>query len=300
MRPMLPHIMRQGTHENPNRSLQAACIDLEKEQCLAASLFTGFPHADIENAGLSVVVVTDDNQALADSLCENLLAQAWAVRADFLYKPSPLESSVAQAKQSTDFPVVILDHCDNVASGGTMDTTVVLAEIIRQGLSDAIFFAIRDPQAVEEAAKAGVGKTVTLTIGGHAQLAATGEANPSLTISGLVRTLSDGEIKLHGPMMAGIAVSLGKTAVVDVAGILVVLISGKAEPFDISCFSSLGIDIRRKKYIAIKSRVHWRAGIGDIAAKIVESDGVGVTTSDYSKLQFKKVRRPIYPLDAMA
>ncbi|NYT61182.1 M81 family metallopeptidase [Alcaligenaceae bacterium] len=298
-RPMLPHIMRQGTHENPNRSLQAACIDLEKEQCLAASLFTGFPHADIEYAGLSVVVVTDGDQGLADSICDRLLTQAWEERAGFNYQPSPLESSITKAKQSTDFPVAILDHCDNVGSGGPMDTTVVLAEMIRQGLTDAVFFAIRDPQAVEAAAKAGVGATVTLTIGGHAQFVATGEDNPPLTISGRVRTLHDGQIKLHGPMKTGMIIPIGKTAVIDVAGILVVLISERTEPADISYFSSLGIDVRSKKYIAIKSRVHWRAGLGDIVAKAIESDGIGITTSDYSKLKFKKVRRPIYPLDAI-
>lgn len=297
-RPMLPYIMRQGTHENPNRALQAACIGLEKDQCLAASLFTGFPHADIKHAGLSVVVVTDDNQALAERHCEELLNQAWDARAAFLYHPSPLERSISQAKQTAEYPVVILDHCDNAASGGTMDTTVVLAEIIRQGLNDVIFFAIRDPQAVEDAVKAGVGKSVTLTIGGQATLEATGEDNPPLTISGLVHTLHDGEMKLHGPMKAGMLISLGKIAVIDVAGILVVLISKRAEPSDISYFTSLGIDVRKKKYIAIKSRVHWRAGLGDIVGKVIESDGVGVTTSDYSKLHFEKVRRPIYPLDA--
>jgi microcystin degradation protein MlrC len=47
----------------------------------------------------------------------------------------------------------------------------------------------------------------------------------------------------------------------------------------------------------LKSRVHWRAGFGDIARGIVECAGVGVCTSDYSQLSFKKVRRPIYPLD---
>lgn len=298
-RPMLPHVMRQGTHQNPNRALQAACMDLEENDCLAASLFTGFPHADIEHAGLSVVVITDNDQEQAQRLCDELLTQAWDVRTDFLYQSSPLEQSIVQAKAATKFPVVILDHCDNVSSGGTMDTTVVLAELIRQGIDDCVYFAIRDPEAVEQAAQAGIGETVTLTLGGKAKLEATGEENPSLTVTGRVRVLHDGDITLHGPMMAGVAISIGKTAVLDVDGILVVVISGRAEPSDINCFLSLGIDVRTKKYIAIKSRVHWRAGLGDIVGTVIESDGVGVTTSDYSKLPFENIRRPIYPLDDM-
>jgi microcystin degradation protein MlrC len=63
--PMIPHIMRQSSLDEPNRSLQARARQMEQEGALAASVFTGFPHADIENAGLSVVVVTDGQPDLA-------------------------------------------------------------------------------------------------------------------------------------------------------------------------------------------------------------------------------------------
>jgi len=45
--------------------------------------------------------------------------------------------------------------------------------------------------------------------------------------------------------------------------------------------------------------VHWRAGLGDLAREVVECAGVGVTTSDYSILKFERVRRPVFPLDAI-
>jgi microcystin degradation protein MlrC len=47
----------------------------------------------------------------------------------------------------------------------------------------------------------------------------------------------------------------------------------------------------------LKSRVHWRAGFGQLAREVVECAGLGVTTSDYGQLSFTKVRRPIFPLD---
>jgi microcystin degradation protein MlrC len=61
--------------------------------------------------------------------------------------------------------------------------------------------------------------------------------------------------------------------------------------------STLGIDPRRKRYVAIKSRLHWRADLGGLAGAVVECAGLGVCTSDYSQLRFQHVRRPIYPLD---
>ena len=71
-RPMLPHVLRQGTHVEPNRSLQARCIELETQgQALAASVFVGFPHADIREAGLSAVVCTDASPRRPSSCATN-------------------------------------------------------------------------------------------------------------------------------------------------------------------------------------------------------------------------------------
>jgi len=84
--PMLPHVMRQGTADHPNKQLQARCARMVADGALGVSLFTGFPHADITNAGLSVVVVTDDDPVLAKKLRDDLLKQAWDDREAFVYK----------------------------------------------------------------------------------------------------------------------------------------------------------------------------------------------------------------------
>src|SRR5215467_9802234 len=169
--PMLPHVMRQGTDDHPNKELQQRCAAMSAEGALAASLFTGFPHADITNAGLSAVVVTDGDLKLAEDLRDELLDRAWVERETFVYKLEPLRQSVERANamppsQPGDGPIVLLDHYDNCASGGTMDTTVVLAEILRHGLEDVAAFAIFDPAAVQQAIAAGIGAEVTLSIGG--------------------------------------------------------------------------------------------------------------------------------------
>jgi hypothetical protein len=81
-RPMLPHVMRQGTHAEPNRSLQARCIDLEQSgKVLAASVFVGFPHADIRNAGLSAVICTTTTEIWQCSCATNCWTKPGAARA---------------------------------------------------------------------------------------------------------------------------------------------------------------------------------------------------------------------------
>ena len=72
-RPMLPHVMRQGTDDSPNRELQARCREIEAAGALSATVFVGFPNADIEYAGLSAVVVTDDDAEQARRWCDELL-----------------------------------------------------------------------------------------------------------------------------------------------------------------------------------------------------------------------------------
>jgi microcystin degradation protein MlrC len=308
-RPMLPHVMRQGTHAEPNRSLQAACVEHERAgRALACSVFVGFPHADIREAGLSAVVCTDGDAAAGEAIRDALLDRAWAAREQFVYRAEPLAESVARAKAAGDAPVapgarggpvVMLDHCDNVASGGTMDTTAVLAEVLRQGLQDAVFYALHDPESVRAAIAAGVGAQVTLDVGGRSPMPSIGAPAAPLRVTGVVRRITDGVYRLRGPMGAGARANNGPTVVLQVGGLELVLISLYQEPFDLECFASVGIDPTHRRFVVIKSRVHWRAGLGELAREVVECSGVGVTTSDYSLLKFEKVRRPVFPLDAI-
>jgi microcystin degradation protein MlrC len=300
--PMLPHVMRQGSDDHPNHELQARCAAMATEGALAASLFTGFPHADIINAGLSAVVVTDGDRALAERLRDELLNEAWARREAFVYRLEPLERSLARATalaapKPGEGPIVLLDHYDNCASGGTMDTTAVLAAILREGLDNVAAFAIYDPAAVSQAIAAGIGAEIALAIGGKlAMPAIPGESRP-LTVTGTVKTISNGRFRNKGPMGRGVLTDMGPSVVLDTGKVEIALISRHVEPSDLNCLVALGIDPMQKRYVMLKSRIHWRAGLGAVATAVVECAGLGVCTSDYSELTFTHVRRPIYPLD---
>ena len=89
-------------------------------------------------------------------MVDELISAAWKARREFMFDIEPLEASVRRAKAlgaPGQLPVVLLDHYDNCASGGTMDTTDTLREIIRQDLDDVVFFGIYDPDAVEQAVR---------------------------------------------------------------------------------------------------------------------------------------------------
>ena len=302
--PMLPHVMRQGTDDHPNKALQERAREMEADGALSVSVFTGFPHADIHNAGLSVVVVTDDDPGLAERYRDELLDSAWSERQTFVYQVEPLSESLTRARalaedETTDGPVLLLDHYDNTASGGTMDTTEVLAEVLSAGLEDVAMFGIYDPDAVAELAAAGVGAEVTVSLGGKLPMPALAEQSKPLTVTGRVRLLSEGRFPATVAMSRGLTMNMGKTAVLRVDGVDIVVISRHIEPFDPGCFRSLGIEPTERRYLMLKSRIHYRVGFMPLVAHVVECAGRGVCTSDYSEVSFENVRRPIFPLDGV-
>ena len=311
-RPMLPHVMRQGSGDFPNRELQARAQEMEAEGALAVSLFTGFPHADIANAGLSCVVVTAGDRGAAERMRDELLDFAWTNREAFVYRIEPLADSIARARGAAsdagapparhpsargDGPVVLLDHYDNAASGGTMDSMTVLRAILEAELEDVAVFAIHDPGAVQDLIAAGVGAETTVMLGGKIDMPAINMAGEPLEVTGRVKLIADGRFRNLGPASTGVEMNMGPTVVLDTGGVEIVVISRHHEPNDLNCFLSLGIDPRARRFLMLKSRIHYRAGFSDVARDIIECAGTGVCTSDYDMLDFRNVRRPIYPLD---
>jgi microcystin degradation protein MlrC len=296
--------MRQSSLDSPNKEIQQRAKYMERDgpggtspRVMAASFFVGFPHADIPYAGASAVVVTDGNPARARRKCDELLDLAWGLRDKFVYRSEPLEASLARARALQTRPVVLLDHYDNCASGGSMDTMTVLGAILDAGLEDVCAFAICDPQAVDQMRRAGQGARVTLELGGKTDMPSLGLQGRPRTVTGNVRRLVNGIYRNEGPMARGELGDMGASAVLDTGNCEIAIISRHVEPHDIGCFRVLGLEPAQKRYVMLKSRVHWRAGLGQMSKAVVECAGSGVCTSEYSQLRFERLRRPIYPLD---
>lgn len=296
--PMLPHVMAQSSFDEPNRGLQHRCKHIAERGALDASLFTGFPHADTRFAGLSAVVVTDQDQGLATELRNELLEEAWSERSNFVFAIEPLDASVSRARNlaaeaMVDKPVFLLDHYDNAASGGSMRHPTVLREIVRQGLTDVVFFAMLDADAVTAAQRAGLNQRVTV----HFPEPDKAGGGEPFRFEGIVTCLSDGRAFARDDERSGLLIEMGPSAVISSDSVDVVVVSMPMEPYDIACFKPFGIDPAGKRFVALKSRVHWRAAFESMAASFIPCAGSGACTSDYRELDFQNVRRPIFPLD---
>jgi microcystin degradation protein MlrC len=302
--PLLAQTLRMGTADEPMKAIQDFARAAEADGVLAATFFGGFPLADIPDAGVSAVVVCDRDTARAEGLRDALLARAWAARAEFVYRHRDLAATIAAANRLQNSvpagrPVILLDHADNVASGGTSDVMDVIAEVLRQEVPDVAVATVHDPAAVEAMRAAGQGAQVTLDLGGRVEMPSIGRRPRPLRVSGRVAHLSDGRWKITGPMYTGVMADTGPTAVLDLGRMKIVVVSYHHEPFDLGIFTANGIDPRSQRYLLLKSRIHYRAGFAPLASETFTCDGAGVTTSDNAELSFRRIRRPIYPLDAM-
>ncbi|GAB4467300.1 MAG: M81 family metallopeptidase [Burkholderiaceae bacterium] len=299
--PLLSHTLRSATGEGAMRRAVERARAREAEGLLAATVFAGFSLADIRDAGMSVVTVGRTRQQ-AQRAANALAAQLWADREGFVYASEPLAASVARAMAArcASGPVLLLDHGDNVMSGGTCDTTGVLEECLRQGLSKIGVGPTCDPQAVAAAIAAGVGARVALEVGNRLAFGPDhvgGGPRKPLRIEARVRAITDGRFRITGPIYTGEVWAMGRTAVLEHDAFTIVVTERPMEPLDLGVFTSAGVDPRAFDYLILKSRMYCRPSFVPLAAAVVECDSRGVTGSDYALFNFKNVRRPIYPLD---
>jgi microcystin degradation protein MlrC len=292
--PLLPPLGGQGTARGPMRRLYDLATEMERDaRVVSISIFAGFPHADIPDAGLGVYVVTDDAHDLAESLAEELARAAWAHRGEFVLQGLGVKEAVTRGLAADGRPIVLADMADNTGGGAAGDGTEVLRELLRAGARSAVVACLWDPTAVEACLRAGVGGRVTIAVGGKVD----DRHGAPLTVTGTVRTLSDGRFVHKGPMLRGLPGRLGPTAVLDVDGVKVILISLRWQTLDPEMLRFVGIEPTEEKIVVVKSTIHYRAAFEPIAREIVEVDAPGLSSSNLARFAFTRVRRPIFPLD---
>lgn len=265
----------------------------------AVTVFGGFPLADLKEAGLSILTVADTAE-LAQEVAAELAREAWARRAEYVYQEEPLARSVARAVELADgsAPILMLDHGDNCNSGGSCDVMDVLAALLEAGQSGIVVGPIADPQTVAQLFAAGEGAEVEVSLGNKMRAEGLPAPQPPLRLRGKVTALSDGRYRVTGPIYNGQMLSMGRAAAFDIGAAQIVICEDPHEPLDLGVFTSLGIDAMAARFWHLKSRMYCRPVFEPLAKATIECASSGVTGSDYDLFSFKKLARPIYPLDS--
>lgn len=293
--PILPVPQGMYTDRSPMKELIQAAHDMEQEdQVVTITVAGGFPYSDIEIAGMGIVVTTDGDQELAEAKAQQLADLAWERRHQFLVSLVPVEGAVREAIAAQEGPVILTDGADNIGGGAPGDGTVLLRELLAQRARGAVE-TIADREAVAQAIEAGVGQEVELLVGGKTDQL---HGQP-VAIKGRAHLISDGSYTRKGPYMTGEQIHMGRTVVLQCDGIDLVLMERKTPPFDAEHLRSVGIEPAEAKIIVVKSAIAWRAGFGPLARKVIEVDTPGLCSIHLEDFPFRKIRRPIFPLDDM-
>ncbi len=245
------------------------------------SVAFGFAYADVPDVGATVMVVTNDDQELADKIADDMSDYIWRMRKEFAGKKLPkTKEGVALAIKGLKegkTPVVIADHSDR--TGGS---THILEELINQSATNFCIATLRDERAIKKIQKeAKVGDQVTLDLGGYSDKFA---GNP-------VRL--DGKVEF----LAG----FGR----DTLAVLgfgennhVILTPQLMQVTDTTIFRPVGIDFKSLDIVVLKSRVHFRRGYHEtgIAGAIFEVDAPGWGPADLTTLPYKNIPKDIYPV----
>jgi microcystin degradation protein MlrC len=286
------------TWQSPLKKAIDRAREIEKEPgVVAATVLGGFPFADIPYTSVATIVVTDNDPALARKYANELAQICWDLREDFTIHPTPIKDAIAEALAGKPGSTYVLaDISDSGASGTAGDGTAVLKGLLEANARSASVAQIMDREAVDACIMAGVGKTVTLKVGGKHD----GLHGEPVEVTGMVRLIHEGTFVMGGPMGAGTTASRGRTVVLEINGrdgIELQLTDLRGHPSDLNFFRAFGIEPTQRRILVLKSAAHFRAAFEPIATKVIEVEAPGISSPNLHSFNYQHLRRPIYPLD---
>lgn len=312
-KPLLRGLDGGRTQKGPMRELiDRGCALEDANEVCVVSVCAGFSAADIHDIGPSITVTVDVMQGEADALrraqtiADDFTDVAWQQRAYSSVSHIDVPSAISQAiaEQADPMyeqgpPLILAEVTDNPGSGHYGDAVNLLKAMVgsggeeEPGLSNAALYAIFDPEAVQAGIAIGEGNEGSITMGGRHDTSAGGEP---LTLFGKVLRITDGTCSARGPMAAHVA-SSGPSMAFRCRGVDIAVISNNGQPYDVAQLEALGIDFKSKTTVALKSNHHFRASFEPLSRRVVTVDGGGLGHTILFGGNYKRVRRPIWPLD---
>lgn len=267
-----------------------AAKEIEANGALSAGLFWGNPFTDVPDLATYSFVVTDNDEETAKREALRIADLFWQHHEKMQVPLTSLDAAVKIAHETKEGTVILVDAADATSSGASGDSNAILREWVGSGYAGKALIPIVDAPAADAAFKAGVGEVIHVTIGGALDPA---RFTP-LPIEGYVQMLSDG---LFQSESYGEHWYAGKTAVLLVGSITLIVTSRPVSLYDRSLFYAHGQDPARFNCVVVKSPHCQPHMFRDWAARYVNVDAPGATSANLKSLGHTQCPRPIFPLD---
>src|SRR5689334_113636 len=285
--PFLIAISWQCTSDFPTKGIYERLAALESDAVPSLSFAPGFPAADFRDCGPSVFAygrTQDDADRAADAIVKLIESHEDDFDGKIWTPDDGVRHAIELAKRASK-PIIIADTQDNPGAGGDSDTTGMLRALVRNKASAATG-VIYDPESAKAAHAAGVGATVTLSLGGKSGIA--GDEPYRETF--VVEKLSDGRFIAPGPYFGGREMEMGPSAALRIGDVRVVVSSHKAQLADQAMYRYVGIEPTKEKILVNKSSVHFRADFEPIAASLMSCADAGAMPASTADLPWTRLR----------
>jgi microcystin degradation protein MlrC len=300
--PLIPPSITQNTKSGPYADIIRYGQSKLDHEILNVSICSGFSLGDTPKNGMSITVTARTSAARAREVALDVAKTCWADRNRYVPKLTSLDDATAMAvvagKDATKPALLFADVADNPGGGGRGNTAWILESFHKAGADGVLLGIVNDPSLAAEAHEKGKGATFTARFNRDE----TDQYSKPFAAEATVEALHDGNVVGRRGVMAGRSTRLGKTALLKVGGIRVVVVSIRQQCCDPICFEMFGLDIAKARSVIVKSRGHFRAGFDEFFPddRIIEVDVPGLTTPVLSRVPYRNAPRPIFPLDADA
>ena len=269
---------------------------------LNISIFGNFIFSDVPENGVSIVVTARDDVAIAISLANEIAAFIWDSRDDYVKPLTPFEKAIEIALDKGRKPVIFADSGDNPGGGGSGRATGLLSALLASDATNILYGSFFDPALAQDAHAKGVGISFAAVFNQDRTDTSWEQWDERLGVEAKVIGLHNGETVGRLGMMAGRKLSLGLCALLEIAGVKIVVISERAQTADPVFFEIFDQDIAAAHTVIVKSRGHFRAGFAPWfeGSNIYEIDTVGLTSPVLSRWDFKNVPQPSFPFQTKA
>ena len=284
--------------DEPVRSINQYLDELEQDpRILSCSWHVGYIRHDTDVAGCGIVVVpaTEADQAYAEEVADKLADYVWNKRHEFHYTGTTAkpEDALAMALGFEGKPFVITDSGDNTTSGATGWNTFILRQALAAKSDKRILFAsICDPKTCDQLDGLDLGTKTEIELGvGHDAM--------SEKVKLEVTVLSKGQVvRPIGIGTEGIAKTFGKCVVVHVEGTAIdVIVANHRQSYAHAIqFESAGVNWMDYDVTVVKQGYIFPY-LKENAAGYVMSLTDGATPQDTASIPFKRIMRPMFPVD---
>jgi microcystin degradation protein MlrC len=267
---------------------------------LNVSVMAGFAYSDSPKNGLTAVVTArNGNRQAAADLSLDIAKRAWGMKERFkramMSLGDAVQLAVSVGRDRRRKPIILADVADNPGGGGRGNTTYLLRALKGGKAQGVIFGVFNDAALAAKAHELGEGAIFTASFNTQEHQ----EFSLPFDCEAKVIKLSDGKFVGRRGVLRNVSSDMGPSALLDLGGILVVVISIRCQCMDPRQFEIFDLDISQARVVVVKSRGHFRGGFDEFfkPEQIYEVDCPGLTSPVLANFTWTKLPRPVYPLD---